>query len=550
MTEIRELEDRIQSLEKELAESRLELAACQQKTPSLAVRLDDSGANDCCEKLAKNEQANTLRRDFMKKSSYDVRTSLNSVLSALDVLDEYCTEVSREYVDMAMGEAIRLYGIIRNVFDFYRLETSEVELQSIDFDLKQNLDSDLYALSFDAHSRDIEFSCDIASDVPRRLRGDGRRLSQIVAGLVGNRLRHTQDDGAVAVNVTTDGFVNDGRILIRFAVTDTGNPLSQEFVEDIRSFVQQEVVPGRFEPLVAGDAALDLVCALQILKIFNASIAISSSDGGNLFCFSLPFEVSGKYQEKEPVRREEPFSILRGKKILVVEDDFINRVLVTKLLEQQAVTVVTAEDGQQGIDKLAQEHFDLVLMDLQMPVLDGLEATRRIRLQERGTGKRTKIIALTALADREKCLQVGMDDYLAKPLDKKVFVDTLTEQLTRSALVVHDDMETVQNIISTLVGKGWRVTTAETSRQALYEAALGCFDAYFMDSALAPFKGVAVPDLVRQLDEHVDRHSVVIGLGDPKENAQYFDTIIMSPCTSLAVDEQLALLFEGDKSSN
>lgn len=549
MAEMRELEDRIQSLQKDLAEAQQELAACQQQSPP-PLFPDDSVVADCCEKLAKNEHANTLRRDFMKKSSYEVRTSLNSVLSALDVLDEYCTDISREYVDMAMSEAIRLYGIIRNVFDFYRLETSEVELQAIDFDLKQNLDNDLYALSFDAHSRDIEFSCDIASDVPRRLRGDGRRLSQIVAGLVGNRLRHTHDDGAVAVNVTTDGLVNDGRMLIRFAVTDTGNPLPQNFIKDVRDFVQQEVVPGRFEPLVAGEAALDLVCALQILKIFNANIAISSTDDGNLFCFSLPFEISGKYQEKEVVHIEEPFSILRGKKILVVEDDFINRVLVTKLLEQQSVTVVTAEDGQQGVDKIAQEHFDLVLMDLQMPVLDGLEATRRIRLQERGTGKRVKIIALTALADREKCLQVGMDDYLAKPLDKKVFVDTLTEQLTRSALVVHDDMETVQNIISTLVGKGWRVTTAETSRQALYEAALGCFDAYFMDSSLAPFKGVAVPDLVKQLDEHVDRHSVVIGLGNPEENAQYFDTIITPPCTSLAVDEQLALLFKGDKSLN
>lgn len=549
MTEIRKLEDRIQSLQKELAESQKELAACQQQSP-LPLRLEKSDADGCCAKLAKNEHANTLRRDFMKKSSYEVRTSLNSVLSALDVLEEYSTEISREYVDMAMSEAIRLYGIIRNVFDFYRLETSDVELQSIDFDLKHNLDSDLYALSFDAHSRDIEFSCDIAPEVPKRLRGDGRRLSQIIAGLVGNRLRHTHDEGAVAVNVTTDGFVNDGRILIRFAVTDTGNPLSQDFVKEVRRFVQQEVVPGRFEPLVAGDAALDLVCSLQILKIFNANIAISSTDGGNLFCFSLPFEISGKYQEKEPVQLEEPFSILRGKKILVVEDDFINRVLVTKLLEQQAVTVVTAEDGQKGIDKLSKEHFDLVLMDLQMPVLDGLEATRRIRLKERGKGKRTKIIALTALADREKCLQVGMDDYLAKPLDKKVFVDTLTEHLTKSALVVHDDMETVQNIMSSLVGKGWRVTTAETSRQALYEAALGRFDAYFMDSSLPPFKGIAVPDLVKQLDDYVDRHSVVIGLGEPKENAQYFDTIITPPCTSLVVDEQLALLFKGDKSSN
>lgn len=549
MVEIRELEDRIQSLQKELAESQKELAEYQQESPP-SLRLNDSGAEDCCEKLAKNEHANTLRRDFMKKSGYEVRTSLNSVLSALDVLDEYCTEISREYVDMAMSEALRLYGTIRNVFDFYRLETSDVELQSIDFDLKQNLDSDLYALSFDAHSRDIEFSCDIAPEVPKRLRGDGRRLSQIVTGLVGNRLRHTHDEGAVAVNVTTDGFINDGRLLIRFAVTDTGNPLSQDFVKDVRSFVQQEVVPGRFEPLAAGDAALDLVCSLQILKIFNASIALSSTDDGNLFCFSLPFEVSGKYNEKESAQIEEPFSILRGKKILVVEDDFINRVLVTKLLEQQAVTVVTAEDGQQGIEKMDKEHFDLVLMDLQMPVLDGLEATRRIRSKERGKGKRTKIIALTAVADREKCLQVGMDDYLAKPLDKKVFVDTLTEHLTRSALVIHDDMETVKNIISTLVRKGWRVTTAETSRQALYEAALGRFDAYFMDSSLAPFKGVAVPDLVKQLDDHVDRRSVVIGLGQPEENVQYFDTIITPPCTSLAVDEQLALLFEGDKSSN
>ncbi len=550
MSEVSLLKNRIKELEKELE---LCKENCSALTKQFFVNLvADKQEDVCCDLLKRVQRASDLKNEFMTNSGYEIRTSLNSIIGALDVLYTFAeSDEQTEYIDMAVSEALKLFDNIHRVFDVARIESGEVDLQVETFNLKEVLDTDLYALSLDAHGREIEFSCDIAADVPATLRGDGKRLAQIVAGLVGDRVRYTLDEGAVAVNVSCDGYGDDNRMLIRFSVTDTGTPLSEYQLEELRAFMARGPVSDRSQPLAAGDASLGLVCAMQLVKIMGGTVGVESNEQGSTFWFSLPFEVG--LAVSQPVRDHESlkqsFSVLQKKKILLAEDDMVNRVLITKMLEQQGANVVAVVDGQQAYDLVQQEVFDLALLDIQMPVMDGFEATRLIRKHEKGRGRRTTIIALTAIADREKCLQAGMDDYLSKPVQKQGFLEMLGDYLTRSALVVDDNSENLKNIVHILVEAGWRVTTAETSRQALYEASLNYFDAFFLNTGLPEFKGESVIDVLRKLEKYSGRSSIIIGLSvtdaDTHDSSllSKFDAVIARPVTSEQVEDTLSCYF-------
>lgn len=550
MSEIAELKERIKLLD----EQRQALQDANDLLKKNAfVALVSGGAEEaCCRLLQQVQRAGVLKNQFMNTSGHDILTSLNSIIGALDVLfDLIDSEEQLDYVDMAATESVRLLENINRILDVSRIESGNLEIHNENFDLKETLDSDLYALSLDAHDREIEFSCDIDEGVPAYLRGDGKRLAQIVSGLVGDRVRYTRDEGAVAMNVSVDGYDADNRQLIRFLVTDTGTPISGVQLFELQEFMAASDTPHGSRPLAAGDASLGLLCSIQLVKLLGGSIGVESVNTGSMFWFSLSFDEAVEISEvvEEESAAKKPFSILREKKILLAEDDAVNRILITKMLEQQGASVVTAHDGLQAYNCIRQEKFDLALMDIQMPVLDGFEATKKIRAFEKGTGARTKIIALTAIADREKCLQAGMDDYLAKPVQKQLFFDMLTDHLTRSALVVDDDSESVQTLVRCLVESGWRVSTAETGRQALYEASLNHFDAFFLDTALPNFKDQPVVEILHKLDTYAGSRSVLIGLcsqeADVSETMKnVLDTVMERPVNMEKISHILSTYFD------
>lgn len=553
MSEVTLLKERIKALEEELAEIKGTNTAL--KKQAFSNLLAEQKEHSCCDLLERVQRASTLKNDFMSNSGYEIRTSLNSIIGALDVLYSFAeSDEQAEYVDMAASEAVRLLEHINRVLDIARIESGEIDIYLESFNLKEALDSDLYALSLDAHGREIEFSCDIDSDVPKSLRGDGHRLSQIVAGLVGDRILYTRDEGAVAVNVSTDGYDVQNRILLRFSVTDTGTPLVEKQFEALTTFMGRNLEASKSHPLAAGDASLGLVCAIQLAKIMGGTVGVESNEQGSTFWFSLPFEdaiaTSQSIKDIEPSKQ--PFSVLQEKKILLAEDDMVNRILITKMLEQQGANVVAALDGKQAFECAQNEKFDLVLMDIQMPVMDGFEATRKIREHEKGSGVRTKIIALTAIADREKCLQAGMDDYLSKPIQKQEFFEMLGEYLTRSALVVDDNSESSGTIVQTLIEAGWRVTTAETSRQALYEASLGHFDAFFLNTDLPDFKGESVVEVLRKLEKYSGRRTVIVGLSSETKGSQassHLDALVKRPLSQEQIQTTIDSFFSAESTA-
>ncbi len=207
--------------------------------------------------------------------------------------------------------------------------------------------------------------------------------------------------------------------------------------------------------------------------------------------------------------------MLKGAKVLLAEDEPISRILIETLLEQAGLEIDVVENGKQAVEKAAAGDYQAILMDVQMPVMDGLEATREIRNHERQHGGHLPIVALTAHAmhgDREKCLQAGMDDYLTKPLGKAELFDVLARYLTNTALVVDGDPVSQQMVVEFLIESGWRVTIAETGRSAMYEASLSPFDLILLDTAMVQDDGAETAKIIRRLEEYSGRQALILGI--------------------------------------
>ncbi len=250
------------------------------------------------------------------------------------------------------------------------------------------------------------------------------------------------------------------------------------------------------------------------------------------------------------IPEEKAVYALKGAKVLLAEDEPINRVLTETILRQAGMVVTSVENGQLAVREAKKGQYNVILMDVQMPTMDGLEATRKIRDYERQHGGHQCIIALTALAmrgDREKCLQAGMDDYLTKPVEKSELIDILVKYLTNSALIVDSDPESQNLIINSLIEYGWNVTIAESGRSAMYEASLSNFDLILLDTQMSQGDSVEVAKIIRKLEDYSGRHSFILGIGslEPEEGLKLLenglDAYLQRPITGTVLHEKLAL---------
>ena len=249
---------------------------------------------------------------------------------------------------------------------------------------------------------------------------------------------------------------------------------------------------------------------------------------------------SGEEKTTETVAniQEEGIYALRGAKVLLAEDEYINRVLIEKVLEQLGVEVFSVASGKEAVEAACSGKHEFILMDIQMDDVDGLEATKRIRSYEKKHGGHIPIAALTAhvmAGDREKCLRAGMDEYLTKPVDRKEILQVLTEHLTSRALVVDSDVESQNVFVKNLVESGWQVTIAETKRSAMYEASLNHFDLIILDTSSAEIQGLEAVKTIRHLEQYTRQRAKIISLDEDstQENLERkeFDGAIVRPAT-------------------
>jgi len=486
------------------------------------------------------DQSSHIKNNFLENVSHEIRSSMNGIVGMTSLaMETGLSGEQKEYMEMVNLSVERLLGVVNQVIDYSRIESGQLDLKKEDFDLKESLDHDLYLLRLAAQEKGLKLLYHIDPSVPSYIHGDRERLVQVVVNLVDNGIKFT-DIGSVSIKIEQSGYDNNNNLLLKFTIADTGCGITESTRKVITRYFGKKQSNYAPQPLVVGSAGLGLTVVSQLVKIMGGTIEFDSDSSGSAFCFTLPVKEATGFSLAEEGNRalenieERTTYALKGKKILLAEDEYINRVLVETVLQQLGMEVVCVESGDEAVQEGCGGDYDGVLMDVQMEKTDGLEATRKIREYERKNGGHLPIIALTALAmqgDREKCLQAGMDDYLPKPVERDQLVDLLNKYLTSRALLVVNEVETQQSLVHTLIEFGWRVTIAETRRSAMYEAALSYFDLVVLDTASPELEGLKAVESIRQLEDYSGKRATVIGLGGGEDEDK---------CLEHGVDDYIA----------
>ncbi|MCA9790493.1 MAG: response regulator [Candidatus Eremiobacteraeota bacterium] len=370
-----------------------------------------SQARDAAIRLAES------RARFTANVSHELRTPMNGILGMLQLIErDHLPEDVAAKLDTITDCGVALLNVINEILDFAKLESGKFTLQPVDFNLAEEVQSVLDLLSGQARGKGVRLEGRLAAEVPVHLHGDAGRIRQVLINLVGNSLKFTEA-GSVTVGAELLEHREDTARL-RMWVADTGVGIPADKLGTIFDHYTQVE---RSDLLGQGGTGLGLAICKELMERMGGSLTIESEVGhGTTLSMDFELPLQKTPQLARPRLPEPDFPVRPELRVLLADDNMINRKVAVGLLRRLGCQVEVATDGQEAVDAFRRQDFDIVLMDVQMPVLDGFGATERLRLEERHTGRDyTPVIALTAHAAdgwRERCLNAGMDDYLCKPI--------------------------------------------------------------------------------------------------------------------------------------
>ncbi|MDR8393009.1 response regulator [Aliifodinibius sp. S!AR15-10] len=382
------------------------------------------------------EEGSRAKTEFLSTMSHEIRTPMNAIIGMTNLLaKDNPREDQLEQIEILDFSAKTLLALIDDILDFSKIESGKIELEHAEFNPHQVLNQVIESFRFTARNKDIELKTEIDEEIPRMILGDSARLTQILNNLTGNAVKFT-DEGAVTVRAKCKKKTGQ-RAYLQFQVSDTGVGIAEDKQNAIfDSFTQERTDTTR----IFGGTGLGLSITKKLVELQDGTISMESQKGaGSTFYVDLAFDIA----QKEPGQTNgngsastyQKVNSLEGIKVLVVEDNPINQNVMKRFLSRWDMEIILANNGQECIEKIRRENFHIILMDLQMPEMDGYEATRQIRMMDEVHKRSVPIIALTAAAlkeVKEKVFASGMNDFITKPFNPNDLQDKLERHVLNS----------------------------------------------------------------------------------------------------------------------
>lgn len=403
-------------------------------TGSIGIHLDITSQKAIEAELIKakaDAEASAKAKElFLANMSHEIRTPMNGIIGISKLLSKTSLDKQqRYYLDIVQGAASNLLVIINDLLDFTKIDSGNIVLEEIGFNLKEQVGKSLKILGYKAEEKGLTFSCDCDAGIAPVLIGDPYRLNQIFINLLSNAIKFTER-GSVSLYCRLKEATKDHQVL-QFVVCDTGVGISKEFMSRLfEKFTQEDGSTSR----KFGGTGLGMSISKELIELMGGCIEVQSTkDVGTTISFELKLKTGTEADVPVEQIIQQDTKMLKGKRILLAEDNITNRILATNILCQYGAEVTEAEDGKMAIEKIQQGQYDLILMDMHMPVMNGLDATRYIRNELKND---LPILALTASVfkkEEESCLAAGMNDFITKPIDEELLIRRIAHWLG------HDD---------------------------------------------------------------------------------------------------------------
>jgi CheY-like chemotaxis protein/signal transduction histidine kinase len=491
------------------------------------------------------EAANIAKSNFLSNMSHEIRTPMNAIIGMGELLSETpLSDEQQRYVDVFRNAGENLLNIINDILDLSKIEAGYLELESIDFDLRELMERTAEELSIRAHSKGLEIISHILPDVPSHLIGDPVRLRQILVNLLGNAIKFTEK-GEVVVHVARQEKAlpdvdkqREGKIELFFSVTDTGIGIAEDKLQKIfDKFTQADSSTIR----KYGGTGLGLSICKHLVELMNGRIWIESQEGrGTTVFFTVCFDFRQEALGHLPETAAFYEGRLVGLRILIIDDNTTNRMILSEMLSGWGSITAGAENGEKGIDELKQAKergnpYDVVLLDYHMPVLDGFDVVKRIRKDLSIAD--TAIVMITsdfATEDYNKLSDLGIESYFTKPVKRaelknailKVICRVNEEKISGLHILIVDDNATNRMILREVLS-GWKclASEAENGEKAIAELQRAAqtknpYKLVLLDCHMPGLDGCAVAEHIRQNPAIADMAIVMItsdlGRGDPR----------------------------------